>query len=182
MREFSGPNVTTIRESVRYRPAARKAGAMVRQTICIKKPGWSADKSALIWRIYTQQENHPHAEIERTLAYLEEGIMVAHDATDIAQNLYNTPAYQGYREPNEAPREGHLEDETAQRERKESKEGGVRSQRGPVVVEGRLDRAGCESAVFGVGVMLIRAPEQTGGVHSDGSNNDESIECLVIAD
>ena len=38
MWEFSGPKVMTMRESVRYIPAARKAGAIVRQTICIRKP------------------------------------------------------------------------------------------------------------------------------------------------
>ena len=38
MRELSGPKVVTIRDKVRYRAAAMKAGAMVRQTIWMRKP------------------------------------------------------------------------------------------------------------------------------------------------
>lgn len=38
IREFDAPNVITIRDKVRYIPAAKKAGAMVKQIICNKKP------------------------------------------------------------------------------------------------------------------------------------------------
>jgi len=36
--EFSGPNVYTIRLKHKYNPAAINAGAIVKQTICIKNP------------------------------------------------------------------------------------------------------------------------------------------------
>lgn len=42
MREFEGPKVRTMRERQRYIPAARKAGAIVRQTICMRKGFYNA--------------------------------------------------------------------------------------------------------------------------------------------
>ena len=41
IREFWGPNVMTIRDSVRHIPAAMKTGAMVRQMMCMRKLGCS---------------------------------------------------------------------------------------------------------------------------------------------
>lgn len=77
MREFSGPKVTTMRERVRYMPAARKAGAMVKQTICIKKPFCIATLAMFL----------AEGGCAEGRTYLIEGVMVAHDASNISKDL-----------------------------------------------------------------------------------------------
>jgi len=67
------------------------ARAIVRHTICIKKPGYTARDQH-----YWEQHRHSKRRSQDLPTNLKERIMIAHNATNIAQDLNDTPTDQGY--------------------------------------------------------------------------------------
>ncbi len=85
--------------------------------------------------------------------------MPAHYPTDVPQHLERATADHGDGEADEAPREGRLQDETAQREGEEGEESGIGGERWPVCIVGLFDRAGRQGTGSSVrGQLLIIAP------------------------
>lgn len=86
-------------------------------------------------------------------AVLVEGVVVGHQAADVAEHFEGAAAGEGDGEAEEAAGEGRLQEEGEEGEGEEGEEGGVGGEGGSVVVVGGLEGAGREGA--GVEVVVV---------------------------